>query len=229
MFLLLATVRAASSSDSAPLPVKWYAPFLAGGGYSSEAISYALELESPDFAIVQFAEPADHGFARGVPRAAMDILDKQMMRARSFNGPSIQICHSTPDAWVPSMFPGWDAVAPCPHPSDAAYAIGRTMYETDRIPVSWVERCNKMDEIWVPTAFHVEAFVRSGVDRSKLVTMPEAVDTAFFDPSKVSAMPLDGVKEGAFVFLSVFKWERRKGWELLLRAFFEEFTDSDPV
>ena len=26
-----------------------------------------------------------------------------------------------------------------------------------------------------------------------------------------------------FVFLSVFKWESRKGWEILLRAFVEEF------
>jgi hypothetical protein len=217
------------SSNDAPLPVKWFAPFLAGGGYSSEAIAYALELESPDFAIVQFAEPADHGFARGVPRKAMEILDKQMTRARSFNRPSIQICHATPDAWVPSMFPGWDAIAPCPHPSEAAYAIGRTMYETDRVPASWVERCNRMDEIWVPTAFHVEAFEKSGVDRSKLVVMPEAVDTVFFDPSKAEAMHLDGIKEGSFVFLSVFKWERRKGWELLLQAYFEEFTDADPV
>jgi hypothetical protein len=25
------------------------------------------------------------------------------------------------------------------------------MYETDRIPASWVQRCNRMDEVWVPT------------------------------------------------------------------------------
>ena len=35
-------------------------------------------------------------------------------------------------------------------------------------------------------------------------------------------------REGAgsgepFVFLSVFKWELRKGWDILLRAFVEEF------
>jgi len=32
-----------------------------------------------------------------------------------------------------------------------------------------------------------------------------------------------------FKFLSVFKWEARKGWDVLLRAYFEEFQQSDPV
>eukprot|EP00306_Pavlova_sp_CCMP459_P016837 CAMPEP_0185202430 /NCGR_PEP_ID=MMETSP1140-20130426/51102_1 /TAXON_ID=298111 /ORGANISM="Pavlova sp., Strain CCMP459" /LENGTH=50 /DNA_ID=CAMNT_0027769867 /DNA_START=54 /DNA_END=203 /DNA_ORIENTATION=- len=50
------------------------------------------------------------------------------------------------------------------------------MYETDRLPADWVVRCNRMDHVWVPTAFHLEAFARSGVKREKLVVVPEAVD-----------------------------------------------------
>lgn len=37
---------------------------------------------------------------------------------------------------------------------DAAYVIGRTMWEMSRVPPDDVERCNKMDEVWVPTAFN---------------------------------------------------------------------------
>jgi glycosyltransferase involved in cell wall biosynthesis len=32
-----------------------------------------------------------------------------------------------------------------------------------------------------------------------------------------------------FVFLSVFKWEHRKGWDILLKAFTTQFTSADPV
>ena len=32
-----------------------------------------------------------------------------------------------------------------------------------------------------------------------------------------------GSEAPAFVFLSVFKWEGRKGWDILLKAFLEEF------
>lgn len=40
------------------LPVLWYAPFLSGGGYSSEAISFALQLDLmiPSFGIVSLLQ-----------------------------------------------------------------------------------------------------------------------------------------------------------------------------
>lgn len=36
----------------------------------------------------------------------------------------------------------------------AMYAVGRTMFETDRLTAEHARRCNAMDEIWVPTIFH---------------------------------------------------------------------------
>jgi hypothetical protein len=154
--------------DAAPVavPVVWMAPFLSGGGYSSEAISYAMELERmlPNgFGIKQFAEPANPEFARGVPQVRVfcsapvaavaklaphaprsprvpcappraqqevtDTLDRLASRERAiYRAPAtaastVSICHSTPDCWVPSIFAGWDRIAPCPHPR-AAYTIG---------------------------------------------------------------------------------------------------------
>jgi hypothetical protein len=37
-------------------------------------------------------------------------------------------------------------------------AIGRTMFESDRVPLSWVPRLAFMDALWVPTPFHRAAF-----------------------------------------------------------------------
>ena len=39
-------------------------------------------------------------------------------------------------------------------PPGSIYTIGRTMFETDRLTAEHASRCNKMDEVWVPTEFH---------------------------------------------------------------------------
>ena len=38
-----------------------------------------------------------------------------------------------------------------------------------------------------------------------------------------------GVKDGHFVFLSTFKWEQRKGWDILIDAFITAFKATDSV
>ena len=70
------------------------------------------------------------------------------------------------------------------------------MYESDRLPESWVARINVMDQdrfcanymatlsllgptlqffqVWVPSQFAVEQFAKSGVHREKIAILPEA-------------------------------------------------------
>jgi hypothetical protein len=71
-----------------------------------------------------------------------------------------------------------------------------------------------MDEIWVPTTFHLETFMKSGVNRSKLFVVPEPVDVNFFDPERVTPLELERLihvhervqlKPKSFKFLSIFK------------------------
>ena len=78
--------------------------------------------------------------------------------------------------------------------------------------------------------------------------MPEPVDTMRFNPSKVKRLtephtatwlkhgrtlgtPLLGAggESPTFRFLSVFKWEARKAWDILLEAYVTEFKSADPV
>jgi len=70
-----------------------------------------------------------------------------------------------------------------------------------------------MDEIWVPTRFHLETFAKSGVDVNKLVVIPESVDVDFFNPNvtrPIDKLPGYPDTKGYFKFLSIFKWEARK-------------------
>jgi len=247
----------ADSTGETPLPsALWMGPTLSGGGYSSEAIAYAVELanhyrEGPsDFGLRQFAEHQNSEFMQGLPQANMQVLQNLVMagagRPRGKKRWDVAICHATPDVWHADGAFGWGRVQPCP-PRDARFTVGRTMYETDRLPEKWVARINAMDEVWVPSAFAVGQFVSSGVNESKIVVVPEAVDTALFDPAMHEPLELgDAKRKGKgqtkdkiisagvngsrpFTFLSVFKWEKRKGWDVLLRAYFEEFSADDAV
>jgi hypothetical protein len=53
------------------------------------------------------------------------------------------------------------------------------------------------------TACAITNLYMVGVDRNKLFIVPEAVDTAFFDP-EITPMNLKG-RAGDYVFLSIFK------------------------
>ena len=84
----------------------------------------------------------------------------------------------------------------------------------------------RADEVWVPTAWHVERFAAAGVrPLHGIHVIGEAVETAFFEP-----VGRRREQVGApFVFVSVFKLEWRKGWDLLLDAYWREFGPRDPV
>ena len=213
----------------------WYAPFYSGGGYCSEATAFVMSLASTlaQLSITQHGDGYNAAYVRGWPHAQTALLGA-LSSTRLKPASSVALCHSEPGAWVPSR---WERTR-CP-PDNAAYAIGRTMFETDRLPEGWAARLNRMDEVWVPSRFNLETFAAGGVDRRRLVVVPEPVDTAFFDPDRAGvaddatrraldayAPELQRAGAGTFKFLSIFKWEERKGWNVLLRAFFDEFDAS---
>ncbi|KAF8106601.1 hypothetical protein N665_0137s0052 [Sinapis alba] len=223
--------------------VLWMAPFLSSGGYSSEAWSYILSLrhnlKNPKFRITieHHGDLQSMEFWNGLAKETKELAI-EMHQTECTPNETIVVCHSEPGAWYPPLF----ETLPCPPYGygDFAAVIGRTMFETDRVNRQHVERCNVMDRVWVPTEFHVSSFVQSGVDSSKVVKVVQPVDVEVFDRSKYE--PLDLGKIGdlvlgsgvrglglGFVFLSVFKWEQRKGWDVLLKAYLREFSGKDNV
>jgi hypothetical protein len=69
----------------------------------------------------------------------------------------------------------------CP-PSNSIYKIGRTMFETNRIPDGWEKRINMLDEVWVPTQFSKDIFISAGIIENKIKIIGEPVDTTFYSP-----------------------------------------------
>lgn len=109
----------------------------------------------------------------------------------------------------------------------APLSIARTMFETDRLPAEWVENLNEISEIWVPSEFNKQTFAASGVDESKIFVIPGTLDEQKYSRAQITPYPLNDAR--SFVFLSVFDWSLRKGWDILLRAYVETFKHSDDV
>ena len=104
---------------------------------------------------------------------------------------------------------------------DGRRKVGWSMLEVTGLPPSWVDGCNRMDEVWVPASFNVETFRQSGVTVPVRV-MPLGVDVNYYNPQITGFRP-----SSRFTFLSVFEWGERKAPEVLLRAFAEEFKHSE--
>ena len=104
------------------------------------------------------------------------------------------------------------------------YKIGYTMLEVDGFPAEWVRQANRMDEVWVPSAFNRDTFLECGLKRPVHV-IPLGVDSNYFHPG-VKAHPNPA---GELVFLSIFEWGERKEPWTLLKAFNDEFSAGEPV
>lgn len=195
------------------IPVRWSAPIFNPSGYASEAINFVLPLENRcTLGIHHHTTVYSESFTRGLAAGDREALFRMSDRFQTLQG-GIVVSHNPAGGFI--RLP------------DADYSIGRSMFETDRIAPDWVAACNRMDEVWVPSQFNVETFAASGVERSKLVVIPGAVDSEFFDPARHTVYPLPG--KARFNFLSIFEWSSRKGWDVLLAAYLREFSADDDV
>lgn len=108
------------------------------------------------------------------------------------------------------------------------HLIARLMSE-GALPLDQIRCALTADELWVPTAWHRSLFEEQGIPSNKLTVVPEYVDTELFRPAAVVAAPSPSSGRGGhgIVFLSVYKWEQRKGWDVLLDAYWREFRRSE--
>uniref|UniRef100_A0A383WC78 Glycosyl transferase family 1 domain-containing protein n=1 Tax=Tetradesmus obliquus TaxID=3088 RepID=A0A383WC78_TETOB len=285
-------------------PLWWHGPMWSGSGYGGEAVNYVLSLvrsgrlAPADVWAYHHGDNWNTGYVGSMPaedRIELEYLQSLPVKYKAQRA-AVVVCHSVPTNWqFPD--PAWAAGAPCPpNPREFGwvYAVGRTMFETDRLPAAFVPRLNAMNEIWVPSEWQRESFAASGIAADKLRVVPEGVNTTWFDPAQHTPLPLedkaqlvfgqpwadkqtqqppsssmtisssnadlssssssnvarelrstagsshaDGTSTRSsgsqlqasrpFVFISAFKWEMRKGWDVLLEAYLSEFTADDDV
>jgi glycosyltransferase involved in cell wall biosynthesis len=233
------SITTSTTSDNDVKQILWMYPVISGGGYSSEGTAFVQELsnvESFDLAIEHHGDSVDGEHFDSLPTQTRNILvnlvnkrmrhlmPEGMLEKGPLFTPDLIICHSEPGAWLPPSY----STSLCPHEyNSSTITVGRTMFETDRLPDNWALRLNKMDELWAPSQHMKSIFLAGGVT-TNVEVLGEPVDTDFFNP--VLYEPLPSIADASrFTFLSIFKWEERKGWDLLLEAYFDVFTKNDKV
>ena len=111
----------------------------------------------------------------------------------------IVINHSMPESFIKSNI----------------YSIGFTFWETNRLPQSWVDDCNRMDEIWTTTSFMQNVFIDSGVS-VPVFKFNLGVDPEIFYPVKRQF-------HRPFTFLSIGSPSTRKNSQMSVDAFIKLF------
>ena len=192
--------------------VNWLSTVSRPHGYAMSSKEMLLHLDAQNVAVsYRYLYGEGTVFPIEEPEAA-PYYNVNVMKARAIDPNSPCVVYGQGDAFVTKKTEGI-----------GNYKIGYTMLEVTGLPKSWVEHCNKMDEVWVPSLFNLETFRNSGV-KVPIHLMPLGVDTNYFNPL-IKKFPLSG----DFKFLTVFEWGERKAPEDLIIAFNRTFRAKEPV
>ncbi len=102
--------------------------------------------------------------------------------------------------------------------------ISFVTFETFDPPDHWIPILNRFDAVFCPSAFNVDIFKKAGVIRP-IFNIPHVLNTDIWNDS---VKPMN-YKDDIFTFLFMGTWRRRKGYDVLLQAWMEEFSPSDNV
>jgi len=99
-------------------------------------------------------------------------------------------------------------------------------YETTIMPPGWVKDLNQVADLILPSSkFAREVFIQNGVLQSKTFVLPHGIDTTIYHPY----VPPFDFKTEKFKFLCVAQPHARKGFDILLKAYAEEFASTEEV
>ncbi len=190
------------------LGMSWHSVVDGKSGYAVSAKNFMLALENQN---VDVRYRYVYGKNTPIPYEESGVSGDyriNVMRKRKFLKNYPQVVYGVADVF---------------HKNSGKYKIGYTMLETTGIPSSWVEQCNRMDEIWVPSSFNVKTFCDSGV-KVPMHVVPLGIDPGYYNRKIISYK-----KHNRYTFLTVFEWGERKAPEVLLKAYSKAFTAKDDV
>lgn len=194
--------------------VRFIAPVFDTSGYAQASRSNILSLykKGVDISVKPFCFEKNRG-ALGNSEE-LEIINDLVRKSETTADFDIVICQLTPDMAVLNRIPG-------------KYNIAYFAWETTRVHQKWVQCLNEMSEVWVPSAFNVDALRESGV-RVPVLKVPHGIDKKPNDEDLVDKIPIT-IDDDTFYFYSVFQWQPRKNPESLLRSYFSTFDGNDKV
>lgn len=208
----MATVEIAPHKElpnSRVLHIVWEGAFLARHSLAlvNRELATALHHLAPQWEFYFLPHATDDGVLRGDPR--WSFIEERMRRLPS-----------RVDVWIRHHWPpNWQ------RPNAERFIVIQP-WEFGSIPVGWVDAINRnVDELWVPSTFVRDCYVRDGVHADKVFVVPNGVSQSFFE----EAPPLQLPTQKRFRFLFVGGTIPRKGIDILLDGYTRTFTRADDV
>lgn len=106
------------------------------------------------------------------------------------------------------------------------YKILYTTIESYSVPNQFIESCKLYDEIWITSPWSKEILQKYVKDKP-IYVMPAGIDHNLYAENGPKYDLGSQVKN--FIFISVFGWGYRKGYDVLLKSYFDEFNSNDDV
>ncbi len=147
------------------------------------------------------------------PRVSMPSAIPLMWRVRApLERTDVHVRHQWPPNFIAPAEGAWVIIQP---------------WEYGGIPLDWVSPMrDSVDEIWVPTNWVRECYIKSGIPGEKVFTIPNGVDTALFNPEG-ERVHFKTAKKFKFLYLGGLI--HRKGFDLVINAYLNAFQKSDDV
>lgn len=194
------------------LEIIWHSPAYDPSGYATCARDYILSLDrvgvKVKFESVRFWSPISTPATTNNEFRRLKQLEETQV-----SDDCIHVTHMVPDLYKSRK--------------DKHIPVGYTVFETDGVPSPWLEKMDLMKQIWVPCLFNYNTFTNAGFNKDKLRIIPHIVDTERLNPNKHEPLTVPIKKD--FYFLTIMDVTFRKGWDVLLKAYFREFQNNDNV
>ena len=187
------------------LPVMYHTSMAQPSGFATVARGYMKGLSENNIAV-------SYNFLRGTNEEEGDSDDLIMNSISEHHG----------DLEMPQVIWGQ---APYFVKNSGKYKIGHCEFEGESMPAEWLNNCNSMDELWVPTKWDREKFRNGGVE-VPIHVIGQGIDKNYFHPDYA---PARWGLDKKFIFLCNAAWDPRKNLPNLIRAFQLEFSSAESV
>ena len=210
-------------SEKKILPVSWWGPFTDAGGYANMNREIIFRLHN--YHVIAKAD-----ICPTAPQIS-PVTQYRLSKYRSLDLSRIKNC---PSVW---------SFTPIPHPRHSGKNVFFTMMETETLHPEFARICNVYsDEIWVPSKHNKRVFKEAGI-KKPIVVMPLGIDKNLYTQNDNSPLGMVGdnvpfvdllgkshkKNVNSFRFLSLFGWSYRKGVDVLIKSFVNEFNSKDDV
>lgn len=117
------------------------------------------------------------------------------------------------------------------HQSKATKKIGYFYWEADRLPRHWMRSIHEVNELWVPCELVRDACIKARF-KGPIKIVPTPCNEWLTD-KKIEIPAMYSSKEvlssSVYKFYSIFQWQPRKGFDILLNSYFSSFNENDEV